>query len=103
MKLSDEMIVLNLLKTKHGGMDVGSLMDHVDESPDIKNVCARMPVPLIKELDSVCGLLGISKTSGIISAVQAFIDRVWELEQEHGVLDHLDAWEIYEKGESKDD
>lgn len=51
-----------------------------------KNVCARIPLPLAEEMESLGGLLGLNKREVITMALRDFLDKA------NATLTEFDAW-----------
>ena len=66
-----------------------SLFEGAD-SKIVKNVCAKISVPLSDELDNVCGLLNITKRQFIESAI------VHALDESKNVMRELDLFDEVE-------
>lgn len=76
MTHAEEIILLRVLAFKHGTNDDSSLVDNVvDQDPRFKNVCAKLHQPLADKLDTVCGLLSMSKREFITLALTELIDK----------------------------
>lgn len=68
----DETIQLQVLKRKAAAAGVGRITDALVEQsdqPNIRQMCAKVSVQLVSDLDEVCGALDISKRAFIESAV----------------------------------
>ncbi len=63
-------------------------MNHSD-SPQIKNVCAKLSVGLSDEIDSLCDLLDISKRSFIEVALIDAIKKTRDIIELEGVYDSI--------------
>lgn len=89
-----ETLILKTLQCKalHNGADNASLIDTLlTQNPEqadqiTKNVCARIPLALAEEMESLGGLLGLNKREVITLAVRDF------LEQAAATLTEFDAW-----------
>lgn len=89
-----ETLILKTLQCKalHNGADNANLIDTLlSQNPDqadqiTKNVCARIPLALADEMESLGGLLGLNKREVITLAVRDF------LEQAAATLTEFDAW-----------
>lgn len=70
------------------GFDNGKLLDLMAEDPDyqlpLKNVCAKLSVPLSDEIDRICGLLDVSKREFIQAALVDAIRKANEILEEEG-------------------
>lgn len=76
------------------GSDNSWLIDKLSEdNPDqdfpIKNVCAKVSVQLSNEIDSIVGLLGISKRIFLEAAFIDAVSKANEIIQEEGVFEAL--------------
>ena len=96
MNKFDEIMLMRLLKLKYANMDLVDMVLHDEDTQpeqfEIKNVCARMPKPLVDQIESVCAVVSISKTRLINDAVAAYVDRFWDIENEHQVLESIGAY-----------
>ena len=89
-----ETLILKALQFKsvHSGASMDGLVDTIlAQNPDqadaiTKNVCARLPIGLVEEMEQLGGLLSLNKREII---TMALIDC---LEKANGVLDEFDAW-----------
>lgn len=82
-------------KTLHliNGSDHGSLMDLASSDPDyqsqLKNVCAKVSVQLSEKIDSVCGMLDISKRTFIEAALIQAVEQAEAVMEAEGLFDYL--------------
>ena len=89
-----ETLILKALQFKsvHSGASIDGLVDTIlAQNPDqadaiTKNVCARLPVGLVEEMEQLGGMLSLNKREIITMALVDF------LEKSKGVLDEFDAW-----------
>lgn len=51
-----------------------------------KNVCARLPIHLVHELESICGLLNLNKREVITLAVEDFLEKAAATLEEFGAF-----------------
>lgn len=63
--------------------------DQVENLPIIKNVCAKVSVTLSDEIDSVCGLLNISKRRFLEAAFLEALALAHSIIEAEGVHDYL--------------
>lgn len=82
-------------KTLHliNGADQGMLMDMISSDPDyqaqLKNVCAKLSVQLSDKIDSVCGMLDISKRTFIEAALIQAVEQAEAVMEAEGLFDYL--------------
>lgn len=89
-----ETLILKTLQCKalNNGADTGNFIDALlTQNPEqadqiTKNVCARIPLGLAEEMESLGGLLGLNKREVITLAVRDFLD------QAAATLTEFDAW-----------
>lgn len=89
-----ETLILKTLEFKHvhSGASIDGLVDHLlTQNPEqadaiTKNVCARLPIGLVEEMEQLGGLLSLNKRQIITMALIDF------LEKANGVLDEFNAW-----------
>lgn len=89
-----ETLILKTLQCKalYNGADNANFIDAIfEKNPEqaeafTKNVCARIPLALADEMESLGGLLGLNKREVITLAVRDF------LEQAAATLTEFDAW-----------
>ena len=89
-----ETLILKALQFKsvHSGASMDGLVDAIlVQNPDqadaiTKNVCARLPIGLVEEMEQLGGLLSLNKREIITMALIDF------LEKANGVLDEFKAW-----------
>lgn len=62
--------------------------DSIGDEKLVKNVCAKMRIELVEKIDSVIGLLSITKTQFITAAVYSFLDEFEDLLHKY---DHPDV------------
>lgn len=86
----EETIQLQVLKLKAQSSIRGQLLDHVLESENppiqVRQMCAKVSTQLYDELESVCGLLDMSKREFIEGAVADAISRAKDVIDRSGVL-----------------
>lgn len=90
----DEFLTHKLLNFKFSGLgDVPGVMDEIlNEAgePIARNVCAKLAVPLIDEIENACAVLKCSKREIIEHSVISFLKRFDELSDEYDVFEpHL--------------
>ena len=91
---SRETLILKALEFKsvHSGASIDGLVDtllaqHPDQADAItKNVCARLPIGLVEEMEQLGGLLSLNKREIITMAIVDF------LEKANAVMDEFNAW-----------
>ena len=91
---SRETLILKTLQCKalHNGADNARFVDHLlDQNPEqadaiTKNVCARIPLQLAQEMETVGNMLDLNKREIITMAIVDF------LEKAKGVMDEFNAW-----------
>ena len=91
----EENIQLHALKLKatltgSGGRILDQLLEET-ESPQVRQMCAKVSTALYDDLESVCNLLDMSKREFIESAVSDALRRAHEVINATGVMDSLDA------------
>lgn len=77
----DETIQLQVLKLKASLAGQGRITDHLVEEgefPNVRQMCAKVSVQLIEQLDEVCAFLDISKRAFIEAAVSEAVGRAKE-------------------------
>ena len=97
-----ETLILKALECKklHNGADNNRFVDALlDQNPEMaealtKNVCARLPIGLVEEMEGLSGLLDLNKREMITLALIDFLDKA------KATLDEFDAWP---KGEVVED
>lgn len=90
---------LNMLVTERAlavvsGSGSGHFADMViegAESPEIKNVCAKLSVKLADELDSICAVLDVSKRRFIEAALLEAVHRAKRIMDQEGVWESLEG------------
>ena len=88
-----ETLVLKTLLWKQtlGGTGPAGLVDHfLEENPEkademTKNVCARIPLQMAKDMEAVGGMLDLNKREIITMALHDFLDKA------KSVIDEFDA------------
>ena len=78
-----ETLVLKTLLWKQtlGGTGLAGLVDHfLEENPEkademTKNVCARIPLQMAKDMEAVGGMLDLNKREIITMALDDFLDK----------------------------
>jgi len=88
----DEVIQLQVLKLKAMSHGVGSLPASVvdslaDQSPQLRQMCAKVSPALYDELETVCNLLDMSKRQFIEGAVADALDRARDTMTRLGALE----------------
>lgn len=77
------------------GSDNGWLLEAVADDPDynlqLKNVCAKVSVQLSDKIDSIVGLLGISKRVFLECAFIDAVTKANEIIDEEGVFEAMNA------------
>lgn len=91
MKL-DEVLQLQVLKLKAltSGHANTRLIDHMidaGESPELRQMCAKVSTHLYDSLEQVCGLLDMTKRQFIEAAVADAVGRAEELIEKLGALE----------------
>lgn len=89
-----ETLILKTLEFKavNTGTNTGDFLDTLlDQNPDkadelTKNVCARIPLQLAKDMESIGSLLDLNKREIITLAINDFLD------QARATLNEFDAW-----------
>lgn len=76
------------------GADNGHLLDLMSNDPDyqaaMKNVCAKVSVQLSDKIDSVCGMLDISKRAFIEAALIQAVEQAEAIMDAEGVFEYLE-------------
>lgn len=88
----EEVIQLQVLKLKSLNAGRGELLEHIieaGETPQLRQMCAKVSPALYDELENVCGLLDMSKREFIEGAVRDAIQRANEVIDRSGVMDQL--------------
>jgi hypothetical protein len=90
----EENIQLHALKLKatvsgQGGRLLDQLLDQTD-SPQVRQMCAKVSSALYDDLESVCGLLDMSKREFIESAVADALQRAHEVINSTGVMESIE-------------
>ena len=88
-----ETLILKALECKklHNGADNNRFVDALlDQNPEMaealtKNVCARLPIGLVEEMEGLSGLLDLNKREMITLAIIDF------LEKARGVIEEFDV------------
>ena len=78
-----ETLILKALECKklHNGADNNRFVDALlDQNPEMaealtKNVCARLPIGLVEEMEGLSGLLDLNKRAIITMALHDFLDK----------------------------
>lgn len=89
-----ETLILKVLECKklHNGAGTDRFVDAIlDKNPEAadaltKNVCARLPIGLVEDLEGLTNLLDMNKREIITLAVRDFLDKA------KATLDEFDAW-----------
>lgn len=89
-----ETLILKVLECKqlHTGGGNSQFVDALfEQNPEAveaitKNVCARLPIGLVEDLEGLTALLDLNKREIITLAVRDFLDKA------HATLDEFDAW-----------
>lgn len=80
---------LRFMSSGSGAPD--SLLDAaLEQSPAVKNVCAKVSVHLSDEIDQIVGLLSISKRRFLEAAFIEAVDRAKAIIDEEGLHEYLD-------------
>ena len=95
-----ETLILKTLSWKQGLTNsvpasfVERLLEENPEKADeiTKNVCARIPLPLAEEMESLGNMLDLNKREIITLALRDFLDKA------KATLDEFDAWPNGEEG-----
>lgn len=89
---------LNLLVTERalavvagGGGQFTEMVIDGAESPEIKNVCAKLSVKLADEIENICAVLDVSKRRFIEAALLEAVHRAKRIMDQEGVWDSLDG------------
>jgi len=77
----------------HGINNVIEQHIHSEDNPHLKQVCAKLPVPLVEKLDSVINQLDISKRKFIQLALIEAIEKVETLERDIDIFEFVDKSE----------
>ncbi len=89
----EELIQLQVLKLKAETAGRGPLLEHmldqVGDHPQIRQMCAKVSHVVYDDLESVCGLLEMSKREFIEGAVRDALERAHEVINRSGVMDQL--------------
>jgi len=72
----------------------GSVPVPESQEPKFKNVCALIPMDLDQELESITGLLSISKRQFLVLAIQSAIEETNKLMDEVDVFEHVSPAKI---------
>lgn len=97
-----ETLILKALQFKsiQSGASMDGLVDTIlAQNPDqadaiTKNVCARLPIGLVEQMEQLCGFLDLNKREIITMALIDFLQKA------NGVLDEFDAWPAEHQGAS---
>jgi hypothetical protein len=81
----DEFILYRSLSLKFSGSHILDFPDEASDSSNLRNVCAKLHPDLVDRLDTVLGLLGMSKREFIQIALIDALDRAEK------TLDDVDA------------
>lgn len=89
-----ETLILKALECKklHNGADNGRFVDALlDQNPEAaealtKNVCARLPIGLVEDMEGLSNLIDLNKREMITLALIDFLDKA------KATLDEFDAW-----------
>lgn len=96
-----KLIQFKALHNIYGGGNV-DLIDHVlkQSGPEelekmkMRNVCALISMPLFDRLETMCGLLSISKREFIENALVEALDMADKIVEEEGVFEHFNALSV---------
>lgn len=96
-----ETLVFKTLAWKQtlNGSGHGDLVDHLlEQNPEqadtlTKNVCARVPLELARDMETLGGMLDLNKREIITMALRDFLDKAKSL------VDEYDAWPLPDDGE----
>ena len=76
MKEPQEYLLQKALAFKHTG-DIGHFLDNLSEEElaklPVKNVCAKLSISLVNNLESACAVLSISKQKFIENAIVSYL------------------------------
>ena len=89
-----ETLILKALECKklHNGADNGRFVDALlDQNPEVaealtRNVCARLPIGLVEDMEGLSNLIDLNKREMITLALIDFLDKA------KATLDEFDAW-----------
>jgi len=93
MKHTREILVMKALNFKHSS-GLSELLDNL--SPEqlsnlpVKNVCAKLAIPLVDNLESACAVLSISKTRFIENAILSYLTEFDEISEEFDIFGEVD-------------
>lgn len=97
MKQQREFMLMKALTYKYAGhnssADIADYMDRTGQGEELekqfptKNVCAKLQVSLVENMESVCSVLGISKRAFIENAIIAAIGEFNEIAQDHEIFE----------------
>ena len=91
----DEMIQLQLLKLKAtvsgrtGGAFLDQLLEEAGETPQIRQMCAKVSSVMYDDLENVCKLLEMSKREFIEMAVGDALQKAHDLINRSGVVEQM--------------
>jgi hypothetical protein len=75
------------------GADSSHILELMGNDPDynavLKNVCAKVSVQLSDKIDSVCGMLDISKRAFIEAALIQAVEQAEAIMDDEGVFEYL--------------
>lgn len=91
MSYAKEVILGKALAFKHQGTDtadavINYVSDDMDESVQLKNVCAKLTPQLVNDIENVCGILDISKRRFIELAVIDLLANYQEIAGEYDIF-----------------
>ena len=95
-----ETLILKTLQAKalQSGADNGFIDVLLSQNPEqadqiTKNVCARIPIELARDMEGLGALLDLNKREIITMALRDFLDKAKSL------VDEYDAWPLPDDGE----
>ena len=101
MTAKNEFLIMKALNFKYVGTnDTGDILEHLVETGELdgvehvalKNVCAKLSVTLVDEVDNVCSILGMSKRAFIERALTSLIQEFEEIADEYDIYaPHISA------------
>ena len=88
----DETIQLQVLKLKSSYSGRGPILEHILEkhdTPEVRQMCAKVSTVLYDDLEQVCSLLDMTKRDFIESAVGDALKRAHEVINRSGVVEQM--------------
>jgi hypothetical protein len=101
MRSNFECLVLEKTLSRINTRNLGSMADVMDsaafkqinpESDFLRNVCARLPVPLADEIDRVVDLLGVTKRRFLTDALTDAVMQSVRIMVEEGLIDETEGF-----------